>query len=256
MIFYFTGTGNSKWVAKQLADKQQDSLLFIPEEKEGNISYTVKPDEKIGFVFPIYSWGPPKIVLDFIRMMNIRNYHNHYIYFVCTCGDDIGLAKDVFCKAVSDKGWQCNAGFSVIMPNNYVLFPGFDTDTKELERKKLSEAIPVLQTINDLITVGEKSVYKCKSGRFAWIKTRLIYPSFRIYPQKFHVTDTCVSCKKCESVCPVGNVKVFNRKPVWGSLCTSCLACYHICPEKSVQYGKVTQNKGQYFNPEIRKEVR
>ena len=89
-------------------------------------------DEKIGFVFPIYSWAPPEIVLRFINRISLKEYQNQYLFFVCSCGDDTGLTQQVLVKALNDKGWLCHAGFSVTMPNNYVLLPGFDVDTKEL----------------------------------------------------------------------------------------------------------------------------
>lgn len=255
MIFYFSGTGNSAWIANQIAMGQKDSLMFIPEAMKTDLSLTLSEDEKIGFVFPIYSWGPPDIVLDFIKRLSFTNYDNHYLYFVCSCGDDMGLAKSVILKALQKKGWKCESGFSVIMPNNYVLLPGFDIDSKEIEQKKLSEAVPVVKEINRIVSERQRNVFHCKKGKFAFVKTRLIYPFFRVSSKPFWSTDACTSCKRCEKVCPMNNIKL-EKRPVWGNKCTSCLACYHICPVKAVQYGKMTKNKGRYFNPEIRKTIR
>ena len=36
MIFYFSGTGNSAWVARQIAKAQQEELLAIAEEINKN----------------------------------------------------------------------------------------------------------------------------------------------------------------------------------------------------------------------------
>lgn len=254
MIFYFSGTGNSKWLAKQVSREQGEQLVFIPDAlRETDCSFSLKEGEKIGFIFPIYSWGPPPIVLEFIKQLTLMNYGDHYLFFVCSCGDDIGLAKEVFEESIAAKGWNCNAGFSMIMPNNYVLFPGFDVDSKELEQKKLVDVVPELVKVNEAIA-SRTNVFLCKKGGFPFIKTRIIYPLFCRYgiePKKFYATDACVGCKRCMQVCPMKNIEMAEGRPVWKKNCTSCLACYHICPKQAVQYGKITVKKGQYFNPNI-----
>lgn len=57
MIFYFSGTGNSAWVARQLAEGQNEELLSIAMEIDRNKAYKLKEGEKVGFVFPVYAWG-------------------------------------------------------------------------------------------------------------------------------------------------------------------------------------------------------
>ena len=252
MIFYFSGTGNSKWIAEQLADRLKEQLIFIPETMRNAIfDYEMADKEKIGFVFPVYSWGPPPIVLQFIEQLNLQRYDKQYLFFVCSCGDDTGLTQQVFCNAVSRRGWKCDAGFSVIMPNNYVLLPGFDVDSKEIEERKLTDAIPKLAEIGSMFEEG-KEVFQCHEGSFPFIKTKIINPFFTkwgISARKFHTTDACIACKRCEKACPMNNIVMVGWKPVWGTDCTSCLACYHICPQNAVQYGSVTGKKGEYFNP-------
>lgn len=193
MIFYFSGTGNSKWIANQLSKVQKEDLVFIPDAlRDGTSEFCLREDEKVGFVFPIYSWAPPAIVLRFIQKLSLKGYNGQYLFFVCSCGDDTGLTQKVLTKALKYKGWECHAGFSVTMPNNYVLLPGFDVDNKELERKKLAESIPNLKRINTLISRKE-CVFSCYEGSIPFIKTRIINPLFNCFqmsPEKF-------LCYKC-----------------------------------------------------------
>lgn len=253
MIFYFSGTGNSRWVARQISKVQREELVFIPEAmRRENHTFELKEDEKVGFVFPVYSWGAPVIVLQFISKLILLNYQSQYVFFVCTCGDDTGLTRQEFCYALEIRGIECNAGFSVTMPNNYVLLPGFNVDSKEVEKRKLSEAIPALQQVNEWIGSGYRQ-FHCYEGSVPWLKTKILNPLFNrfcISAKPFYVTDACVGCKSCEKVCPVENVKVTEDRPAWGKNCTSCLACYHICPKQAIEYGKRTKGKGQYFHPE------
>lgn len=254
MIFYFSGTGNSKWIATQISETQREQMIFIPDAlKDGNLEFVLREDEKIGFVFPIYSWGPPPIVLRFIEQLRLSGYSDQYLFFVCSCGDDTGLTQQMLLKAFAAKGWKCHAGFSVIMPNNYVLFPGFDVDTRDVEITKLKNASLSLEQIQSSIARKE-TLFACKEGSMPFLKSRIIYPLFVRYgisPKKFYATKDCISCGKCKHACPVENIIMKEGIPVWGANCTSCLACYHICPQYAVQYGQKTKNKGHYFNPNI-----
>lgn len=247
MIFYFSGTGNSKWVAEKLSNALSETLHFIPDVATTDFSLT--DNEKIGFVFPVYSWGIPPIVMQFVEKLHLASYKKQYLFFVCTCGDEVGLVPIQFEKAVSRKGWVCSSGFSVIMPNNYVLLPGFNVDSDEVVHTKIKEASTRISTIANQI---ERSFtgFDCTVGTFPFLKSRLIYPLFvkwGIFPSKFHVTTACNGCKRCERICPIQNIRIEQNKPKWGKECTSCLACFHICPQYAVQYGKSTAQKGHYF---------
>ena len=248
MIFYFSGVGNSAWVARRLADKMQDRVLPIAEEIRTPMEYTLLPGERVGFVFPVYGWEPPKIVLDFVRKMKIAQIPE-YLYFVCTCGDDTGKTADVFMSAIQAKGWKCHAGYSVLMPDTYVCLPGFDIDgEEELKRKETNAAARVDFIGEELSRRVVMDKHGCFEGAFPKVKTYVLGSLFRKFlmsPKPFHATDACISCGLCEQRCPVHNIKV-EGKPQWGADCTMCLACYHACPQHAIHYGNRTKNKGQY----------
>lgn len=247
MIFYFSGTGNSAWVARQLAQGQNDELLSIAIEINRNKEYKLKEGEKVGFVFPVYAWGPPEIVIHFIHQLKMDK--PGYLFFVCTCGDDTGRTAQLFSSAVERKGWHCDAGYSVTMPNTYVSLPGFDVDSEEVETRKVQHAVARVRFINEEIASRVRMKrYNCHEGAFPFAKSYLLRPLFRTFLMSsapFHATEACIACRKCEDACPVHNIKVIGH-PVWGTNCTQCLACYHVCPKHAVEYGKMTGGKGQY----------
>jgi NAD-dependent dihydropyrimidine dehydrogenase PreA subunit len=252
MIFYFSGCGNSKHVAETIATGLNDSLIFIPEAaRENRYEYNLTEDESLGFVFPIYAWGPPKLVLDFIEKLKVPEPVEGptYIYFACTCGDECGLAEDIFRKALEQKGWTLNACFSVQMPETYIGMPGFKLDTDENAQRKIAAADKLM---NDCILrlQNKESFSKMTKGGAAWFKSRLINPGFSkmaTNDKKYYTTDACIHCGKCVEACPLKNVTLEDGHPKWNGNCTMCMSCYHHCPVNAIQYGKATVGKGQYY---------
>ena len=251
MIFYFSGCGNSKHVAETIAAGLNDTLTFIPEAaREGRYDYTLAEGERLGFVFPIYSWAPPKLVLDFVEKLNMKVGPSlPYIYFACTCGDNCGLTEKVFRKAVEAKGWNLSACFSVQMPETYIGMPGFKLDTPENAKLKIDKADDLLMR-NITRLINKEHFSEMVVGSLAWLKTYLVNPGFNrsaTDDSKYCVTEACIHCGKCVEACPLKNITLEEGRPKWHGHCTMCMGCYHHCPVNSIQYGKASVGKGQYY---------
>ena len=248
MIFYFSGCGNSKHVAETIAAQLNDTLVFIPEgERENRYEYALAESEGLGFVFPVYAWAPPQLVLDFVAKLQLQA-KPRYVYFACTCGDECGQTDKIFRKAVEEKGWTLSACFSMKMPETYIGMPGFKLDTEENARKKIAVAEACMER-----NIPRLSHRECFSemipGKAAWLKSHVINGSFNKFAtddRKYRSTEQCIGCGKCAQVCPLQNISLEAGRPKWNGHCTMCMACYHHCPVNAIQYGKGTEGKGQY----------
>lgn len=244
MIFYFSGTGNSLDVAQQMAQLCDDSLVSIADEMKNNkdiYEYSLVENEAVGFVYPVYAWAPPTIVTDFISKLSIS-----------TCGENIGNAMDVLNKALVKNSLHLDSGFSIIMPNNYILM--WDVDSKEEASKRLENSKERILSLSKVILNRESKVFQIEKGPVPFIFTGVINPLFNKFAMEtknFYAEDTCTGCGLCEEICPTKNI-IVSGKPAWGSVCTQCLACIHRCPEKAIQYGKKTKARGRYVNPCLR----
>ena len=251
MIFYFSGCGNSRHVAETLATQLNDTLTFIPEaDRGGRYDYTLAEGERLGFVFPIYSWAPPKLVLDFIQKMQL-SAKPQYVYFACTCGDNCGLSERIFRKTLAAKAWDLDACFSVQMPETYIGMAGFKLDTEENAKRKIAKADADLPGFIQRLQNKER-FSEMIEGNLAWFKSYVINPGFNkgaTDDSKYRYTEACIHCGKCVEVCPLKNITLEDGHPVWHGHCTICMGCYHHCPVNAIQYGKATEGKGQYvFN--------
>ena len=67
------------------------------------------------------------------------------------------------------------------------------------------------------------------------------------YPEDVGRADqTCTGCGKCVKVCPLNNVTMKNKKPVWEKHCTHCMACICYCPAEAIEYGRKSVGKPRY----------
>lgn len=258
MIFYFSGTGNTRWAAKQVAQATGEELVYIPDVIRGDCHFSIDADERIGFVFPIHGWRPPVLVLKFISKLQI-DYSGHYCYALVTAGDSIGLAMDYLAKALFEKGMHVDSSFSLIMPESYVGLPFMDVDTKAKEQKKKDKARSDLQRFTEVIVKKQKGVNELILGPLPGFFSGPVggfFVKHLITDKPFHVVeDKCISCGTCEKVCPVGDIKMASthdkekKEPIWqhNGNCLTCFTCYHHCPTHAIEYGWRTKHKGQYF---------
>lgn len=246
MIYYFSGTGNSRYVARELASRLGTEAVTML----GNTYDSSCRD--IGLIFPVYAWGLPKPVVKFIRRLRGAGIgEDTYIWCVMTCGDETGNAPAILRKELTAAGLKLSALWSVIMPNVYVLLPGFDVDKKKVERKKLADAPARIAEIAAQVKHREH-VTDVTLGPWPRLKTAVVYPLFLKYginAKKFRSSESCISCGRCAEVCPQDNIRLIDGRPHWGDDCSSCLGCYHACPARAIEYGKATRNKGHYSGP-------
>lgn len=263
MIFYFSGTGNTRWAAQKVAAATADRLVNIAEEmlaaetaqaSDPQFTYTLAQDERIGFFFPVHGWRPPRLVLDFLDRLNLTNADSHYAYVVCTAGDNVGEAVSILEKRLQTMGIKIDSAISLIMPESYVGLPFMDVDTPAKEQCKKMEADNKLTRFIADIMECRSGVRDITIGHWPRINSRLIGSVFvkkLVTDRPFHVVaDRCLHCGKCASVCPVANIH-FEKggEPSWlhNGKCLSCFACYHHCPTHAIEYGGRTKKKGQYY---------
>lgn len=255
MIFYFSCTGNTRWAAETLAEATHDRLVEMSVENIGS-KFSISSGESIGFCFPVHGWRPPMIVREFLRGAHFvyDDDTQHFCYALCTAGDTVGEAMDIFKADVASIGVNVDSCASLLMPESYVGLPFMDVDNYENEQRKKLQASIDLAAFAREVTAKKSGVSNLHIGHWPKINSRLIGEVFvrHIITDKHFWVDKgkCRKCGRCAKVCPVHDIAIDEQgTPTWNhnGRCLSCFACYHHCPTHAIEYGRRTKNKGQYY---------
>ncbi len=252
MILYFSGTGNSRYAARLIASVTGDTVLSLNDRMRNlrlrmcsGDTAPVCSDTPLVFVCPVYAWRIPRVVESLIKATAFSGCNK--AYFVLTCGDSVGDAARYAKRLCDKKGLVFMGLAAVVMPENYIAI--YHAPDKEEADAIIARANPVLTALAHTIKEQKPLPHSriTANDRFkSAITNRVFYP-FVVSAKGFMVTDACISCAKCEALCPLNNITLREGKPVWGSDCTHCMACICACPTETIEYKKNTKGKVRYY---------
>ena len=152
MILYFTGTGNSRYIAKKLAEKTNDSLICINDRIKEKDYSTILVKDRLVFVTPTYAWQIPRVVKDWIQKTEFLGTRK--TWFVMNCGSEIGNAHKYNMELSEHMGFTCMGTAGIVMPENYIAM--FPAPSKEEAEEIIKKADPVIEELAKLLQAKEK----------------------------------------------------------------------------------------------------
>lgn len=250
MILYFSGTGNSRYAASILASQTGDELMSINDilrariRKDPDARWDFHSDSPFVFVCPVYCWRMPHVVEDFLRESRFSG--DMRAYFVLTCGKSTGPSAKHAELLCGELGFDFMGLTSVIMPENYIAL--FDSPSYDEALGKIRAAVSPLESTGRLIGCG-RPIEDPNGGYTRSLHTKMNETFYKLHitDKPYRVTDSCIGCGRCETVCPLVNIRLREGRPVWGGNCTQCMACISICPENAIEYGTKSRGKRRYY---------
>lgn len=233
-ILYFTGTGNSLSVAKQLADNDSD-IINIASCNEKCIK-----DNSIGIVFPVFCYDLPFIVENFLINTQIES---DYIWAIATCGSSVGHSFQSIKKLLKKQGRLLSYSKKIVLPDSCIIFK----TSEDKKQQMLGEQDDTVASIKLDITskqITEKP-YKDRTLRIRTISWFFLNNIIGIKNKQ--VNNDCDKCNICVKICPVNNIKMEN-KPVFLSECENCFACIQWCPKQAITFGKLKIDQSSKYN--------
>jgi len=250
-IFWFSGTGNSLAVARDLARGLEGATLEpIAHHPVGPVA----AEGIVGIVCPVYFYGLPLVVRSFLARLDLAG--TSYVFVVLTSGGFPGRALREARRRLRRSGRVPDAVFALTMPGNYVAM--YDARSSEAAASLIARARASMERVAH--TVRDRATATAHESPGAWIASALFAGTFgRLFAatchgqdRRFYATDACTRCGLCARACPVGNIDLVDGRPRWQRRCEQCFACIHWCPAQAIQIrGKATTRRGRYHHPDV-----
>jgi ferredoxin/flavodoxin len=262
-IYFFSSTGNSYLIARDLAAKTNGKLIPIASLlDQKTISITA---DVIGIVFPVYFTRTPVIIEEFAD--KLKNTGGKYIFAVCNYGGGTGDSLKILDEKLNMHGGRLFAKYGIHMTQN--AFKKFWEKPLVLNRNMAKKVDAIVRNISRrkngtfffnivmylllspfrglFISLTKNSLAKMSGLSPEDSLDRLIRHSDKTY----RVNEKCDGCGICERICPVKNIRMVNSRPVWQNHCEACIGCYNWCPNRAIS-GGVAKQGYFYRNPEVK----
>ena len=239
-IFYFTSTGNSLAVAKQIGG----TLISIPQIIDRpTLHYK---DDVIGLIFPIYGFGTPKMVHTFLTKCKLEA---DYRFVIGTYGNIDGSAMLNVQALAKQHGNPFDYANSLLMLDNYLPIYNVTGQIARLPKKRVEENLATIQA--DIQNRKKRQAtsplhWRVITGIFQHLEGVAMSPK---QAQRYIVNPGCTQCGICAKVCPTNNITVTDQV-VFGDKCDGCLGCLHICPKNAIHM-KSERSSARWRHPDV-----
>jgi ferredoxin len=240
-IFYFSGTGNSLYTAKELANRLGNAAVRPLCQLAGA---RLTQADAVGFVFPVYFMDVPGIVRDACMKANLKDAGS--IFCVATCGGKAGNTLANFRNILHSRGAELDYGAAIKLPDNSVYY-FTPPDERENEFGELTRALDGIAA--DVARRSRNAEGLRPRGADALLSgiMRMGMKYYLRYEDRRASEEKCTRCGLCARICPAGNITMNNGKIVFGDHCADCFGCINGCPAQAIRFGRLSVDAARQY---------
>jgi ferredoxin len=237
-IYYFSGTGNTYWSAKKLAEILGDAEIFsVRSECPPLIEASA-----VVFMFPVYAYGIPMMMRRFIEKSDI---HSSYIAALASYGSSAGGALAEAASVLKRKKLVLNYAGRIPAVENYI--PIFGSPKLKEKRFAMQKAATEIAASSIAKRLNNRVMPFHPLSAFISALFRFACPSMS---RLFHVSSACNACGLCARICPAASISITDAHPKFLKKCEQCQACLNFCPQQAISFGRLRANTERYHHPD------
>lgn len=238
-IVYFSGTGNTEYVAKKIStimnELKCETELHSMEEKE-------KIDSSN---FDLLILGCPKYyeypALEFISYLKKRlpiSKKPIPTMIFCTQAAHLETNFKPVERILKEKNYKLIVSKSFKVANNMVIFNAFPLTDNEKIQSNLKKVDRELRALLVQFMKGKevKETSNIVFGAVSYISGVVCTKLFSKFGMKYSTTAECTGCGLCARKCPKSNITLYKKRPKFGKNCMMCMRCINICPTHAILY--------------------
>lgn len=258
VIFNFSGTGNTWWVAEQLKNtldsknKVESYSIENPIFKDkSNLQRMIEDSDHVVIGYPIYASRMPEPMNSFIDSISPLKTEKSLSVF-CTQATASGDGAYYDSKRLREKGFNILQTEHFKMGNNFYIphLPISPVKSKKHLNQINTRALKKVERLADCIINKQVSLLLPNPfGKALGRVQRHFYDySIETVNRDLKVVDNrCTKCNLCVKNCPVQNIERTDKGIKFNNNCIGCVRCYNYCPKECILLGDKTVDTKKFY---------
>lgn len=245
LMLYFSGTGNSRYIANLFSQKTGAECYSIEEKMD--FRKAIEAHETLAFCYPIYGSYVPRIMREFVATYTDKLKDKKVIIF-CTQLMFSGDGARVFTDLLPEGYGEVIYAEHFNMPNNICNVNLFRVRNGEETKRYIKIAQKKMEHVVQDLNKG-----KIKKRGFNKVSHYLGKSQSAFWPEveerskaSVKVDEDCIQCNKCVKLCPMKNLKLEDNAIQQKNNCILCYRCVNACPKKAITVLVHKKPKKQY----------